>query len=94
MSTLVLVAYIDQHRHRFGVEPICKVLTHAGTKIAPSTYYAAKKRPASARSVSDAVTTEVIRRVHAQNYSVYGAGRSTPSCNGKVTGAPPAPSTG
>ena len=72
MSTLVLVAYIDQHRHRFGVEPICKVLTHAGTKIAPSTYYAAKKRPASARSVSDAVTTEVIRRVHAENYSVYG----------------------
>ena len=68
----MLVAYIDEHRARFGVEPICEVLTEAGTKIAPSTYYAAKTRPASARSVSDAVTTEVIRTVHEQNYGVYG----------------------
>lgn len=72
MSTPVLVAYIDEHRAEFGVAPICQVLTKAGTRIAPSTYYAAKTRPASARSVSDAATTEVICRVHAQNYSVYG----------------------
>ena len=56
----------------FGVEPICKVLTEAGTKIAPSTYYAAKTRPPSARAVSDAATTEVIAQVHAENYGVYG----------------------
>jgi len=72
VSTAVLVAYIDEHRGRFGVAPICQVLTKAGTTIAPSTYYAAKSRPASARSVSDAATTAVIQRVHADNYGVYG----------------------
>ena len=29
-----MVGYINEHRGRFGVEPICKVLP-----IAPSTYY-------------------------------------------------------
>ena len=53
MSTAVLVDYIDAHRERFGVEPICAVLSKAGTKIAPSSYYAAKTRPPDqhARSV-------------------------------------------
>jgi len=32
------VAFIDDHRDRFGVEPICRVLTEHGVKIAPSTY--------------------------------------------------------
>jgi putative transposase len=69
----VIVDYIDQHKERFGVEPICRVLTDAGTKIAPSTYYAAKSRPPSARSLSDAATTRVIERVHEDNFGVYGA---------------------
>ena len=68
----MIVDYIDAHRDQFGVEPICQVLTQAGTTIAPSTYYAAKSRPASARSMTDAATTEVIRTVHAENYGVYG----------------------
>lgn len=34
----------------FGVEPICKVLTSHGLKIATSTYYAAKNRTPSPRS--------------------------------------------
>ena len=43
-----LVAFIDEHRGRFGgVEPICRVLTEHDCKIAPSTYYACKKRLAS-----------------------------------------------
>ncbi len=41
-------------------------------QIAPSTYYAAKTRPPSARAVSDAATTTVIKRIHAENYGVYG----------------------
>ncbi|GAB2906013.1 hypothetical protein GCM10027047_00220 [Rhodococcus aerolatus] len=60
--------FIDAHRAEFGVEPICEVL-----QVAPSTYYAAKTRPPSARSVTDTATTEVIRAVHAENYGVYGA---------------------
>ena len=56
MPVTVVVAYIDDHRHRvvegraLGVEPICAVLREAGVQIAPSTYYATKNhtpRPAS-----------------------------------------------
>ena len=68
----MIVAYIDAHRAQHGVEPICEVLTGAGTQIAPSTYYASKTRAPSARAVSDAATSAVIERVHAQNYGVYG----------------------
>ncbi len=40
----MIVDSIDHHKHEFGVEPICRTLTTAGTKIAPSTYYAAAAR--------------------------------------------------
>jgi putative transposase len=33
----VIVDYIDAHRTRFGVDPICAVLTEHGISIAPST---------------------------------------------------------
>ena len=60
-------AFIEGHRERFGVEPICRILA-----IAPSTYYAARGRPPSARAVRDAELTERIREVHHDNYGVYG----------------------
>ncbi|GAA1348482.1 putative transposase [Arthrobacter roseus] len=63
-----MIAYIDNNKDEYGVEPICKQLP-----IAPSTYYAAKARTESKRSIADAVTTEKITRVHRGNYSVYGA---------------------
>ncbi len=40
-----MVAFIDDHRDDYGVEPICAVLP-----IAPSTYYAAKHVPDDVRS--------------------------------------------
>ena len=43
-----MIAYIDAHRERFGVDPICRAL-----QIAPRSYYAAKARPSSPRSVRD-----------------------------------------
>ena len=61
------------YRDRFGVEPICAVLTEHGTRIAPSTYYATKTRPPSARCRRDEVLRALISRVHADNYGVYGA---------------------
>ncbi|GIG41216.1 putative transposase for insertion sequence element IS986/IS6110 [Cellulomonas phragmiteti] len=64
----MIVEYIDAHKDRFGVEPICRDL-----QVAPSTYYAAKSRPPSARSLSDVATTAVIRTVHEKNFGVYGA---------------------
>src|SRR5690606_31566717 len=62
-ATAVVVQFIDDHRDRFGVEPICRVLTQHGVKIAPSGYYAFKKRPVSARTVSDAELAVPIERV-------------------------------
>ena len=56
----------------FGVEPICTALTSAGVPIAPSTFYAARTRPPSARAVRDDDLKQVISRVHADNYGVYG----------------------
>ena len=67
------VDYIDPHRDRFGVEPICTVLKDADVRIAPSTYYAAKARPPSARSVRDAELVEDIKVAHRANLGVYGA---------------------
>ncbi|RZE50273.1 IS3 family transposase [Streptomyces albidoflavus] len=67
-----LEAFIDEHRQVFGVEPICRILTSHGLKIATSTYYAARKRAPSARSVRDAELKTQISRVHADNFSVYG----------------------
>ncbi len=62
------MAFIDAHRARFGVEPICQVLA-----VAPSTYYAQKTRPPSSRSVRDEALKERVRAVFAANYAVYGA---------------------
>jgi putative transposase len=73
------VSFIDEHRHdmidgrEFGVEPICRVLSEHGCPIAPSTYYAAKSRPTCDRVIRDAELLAQIRRVHADNYGVYGA---------------------
>lgn len=49
------------------------MLTDFGVKIAPSTYYAARTRPPSARSIRDKELKIEIRRVYEDNYSVYGA---------------------
>lgn len=69
------MAFADAHRDRFGVEPICAVLAEHGVGIAPSTYYAAKSRPPSARAVRDGELKAQIARVHKANYDVYGAAK-------------------
>jgi putative transposase len=59
----------EQH----GVQPILEALEQTPTEIAPSTYYAAKARPESARAAGDRELAEKIEQVHEANYSVYGA---------------------
>jgi putative transposase len=68
-----VVAYIDGHREEFGVEPICRALVSAQVQVAPSTYYAARARPPSARAVRDGELAGQIARVHRENFGVYGA---------------------
>ncbi len=67
------MTYIDCYRDRFGVEPICTTLSAAGCSIAPSTYYAAKKRLPCARAVRARWLKTQICRIHADNFGVYGA---------------------
>ena len=67
------MAFIDAHRDRFGVEPICRVLAEHGCAIAPNTYWVAKKRAPSTRSVRDGQLRAEIARVHGENLDVYGA---------------------
>jgi putative transposase len=67
-----MIAFIDDHRTVYGVEPICRVLP-----IAPSAYWAhaARHRDPSKRSARerrDEVLCGHIRRVHAENFGVYG----------------------
>ena len=64
----MIVDYIDRHRAEFGVEPICRVL-----QVAPSTYYAAKSRQPSARSIRDAAMMQVLMVLWVANRKVYGA---------------------
>jgi putative transposase len=67
-----MIAFIDDHRGAYGVEPICREL-----KIAPSTYHAhdaRRRRPDTAppRVQRDAVLGMEIRRVFDENFQVYG----------------------
>jgi putative transposase len=63
LSTEVLVAFVDSVKERFGVEPICRVLSQFVCTIAPSTYYAVKSRPPSARDRRDELVAAVIEQV-------------------------------
>ena len=68
-----MVAFIDDHREEYGVEPICEVIP-----IAPSTYYQHKawQRDPESRSLRaqrDERLRGEIRRVWTQNFEVYGA---------------------
>jgi putative transposase len=67
-----MIAFINDHRQVYGVEPICKVLP-----IAPSTYHAHVAKRAdpgklSARARQDLALQPEIARVFAENFEVYG----------------------
>jgi putative transposase len=67
------VSFIDEQRHLFGVEPICRVLTEHGWPIASSTYRGIKTGLPSSRQRRDGRLTSEIRRVHRGNYRAFGA---------------------
>jgi putative transposase len=66
----VTIAFIDTHRDRFPVAVMCRVL-----QFPERTFYAAKTRPASARSVTDIDRKTIISTEWAANYRCYGARR-------------------
>jgi putative transposase len=77
--------FLDEHRGRFGVEPICRTLG-----VSASAYYQRATGRRSARAVEDERLLGRIRDVHAANYYAYGyrrmwkalvrAGEMAPRC--------------
>jgi len=68
-----MIAFIDDHRAVYGVEPICNVLP-----IAPSTYHDHVTKRADPSRLSDRAKRDLglkteIERVFAENFEVYGA---------------------
>ena len=69
----MVVEFIDAYKSRFGVVPICRVLSAHACGIAPSSYYAYHARPASARALRDALLLADVVRV--QSDERIGRGR-------------------
>jgi putative transposase len=77
--------YVDEHRGRFGVEPICRALD-----VSASAYYQRRSGCRSPRAVEDERLLGRIRELHASNYHAYGyrrmwkalkrAGERVPRC--------------
>lgn len=63
-----MTRFINAHRERFGIEPICRTL-----QFAPATFYAAARRPPSARTLREDELRIEVRRVWSENRRVYGA---------------------
>src|SRR5437867_3780545 len=62
--------YVDEHRGRFGVEPICRSLG-----VSVSAYYERASGRRSARAVEDERLLGLIREIHERNYFAYGSWR-------------------
>jgi putative transposase len=63
-------AFIEEHRERFGVEPICETLG-----VSASAYYQRASGQRSARQVEDERLLGVIAELHERNYLAYGSRR-------------------
>lgn len=66
-----MTAFIDEHRGRFGVEPICRTLD-----VSASAYYRRATGQRSERVVQDERILKRIEEVHAANYHAYGYRRT------------------
>jgi putative transposase len=55
---------VDEHRDRFGVAPICRVLGVHGVQIAPRTYWAHRSAAPSKRALWDTTITEILAGVY------------------------------
>jgi hypothetical protein len=85
-----MIAFIDQYRSAYGVEPICSVLP-----IAPSTYHArvhrrANPEAAPARVNRDAALKLEIQRVFDETSAFMVRVKSGGSCSAKASKSPAA----
>lgn len=69
-----MIQFIDKHRDCFSIEFICKTLNihRAGGFITSRGYRQSKACGLSSRRLRDVALVERIRKLHAENYGVYG----------------------
>jgi transposase InsO family protein len=63
-ATPLICAFIDAHKARFGVAPICRALAAHGIQIAPRTYWAQLSAGLSRRALWDAAITEILAGIY------------------------------
>lgn len=83
----LICQFIDEHKQRFGVVPVCRELTVHGIQIAPRTYWARAASGPSKRALWDMTVTEILAGIYLPDES----GRRPPeSLYGtvKITGSP------
>jgi putative transposase len=68
----VILGYVEEHKDRFGIEPICTVLTDHGMPIAPSTVHSRAASPVSAAELADAYAANTLVDPHRRNRGLYG----------------------
>lgn len=56
----MICEFIDDHKERFGVVPICRALGIQGAAIAPRTYWAHRSAAPSKRALWDTTITEIL----------------------------------
>ncbi|MFH8978613.1 hypothetical protein [Streptomyces sp. NPDC017890] len=78
---------IDHQRDKgLGVDSVCRVL-----QLSPSTYFARKKRPKSARRLRGEQLMPLIKETHAISVGTYGARTIPPRFGARATRWAPAP---
>jgi putative transposase len=60
----LICQFIDGHKERFGVVPICRALTVHGIQIAPRTYWARRASGPSRRELWDMTVTEILAGIY------------------------------
>ena len=75
-ATPLICQFIDVHRDRFGVVPICHALRAHGVQIAPRTYWAHRSAAPSKRALWDAAITEILAGIYESDMN----GRRPPEC--------------
>lgn len=66
------LCYIHEFRYRFGVEPICAVLSEHDMKIAPQTYYRWLACPVRPTELEEAYLVNTVVDLYRRNRCVYG----------------------
>jgi putative transposase len=60
----LICQFIDEHRERFGVVPVCRALSAHGIQIAPGTYWARRASGPSKRALWDMTVSEILAGIY------------------------------